>query len=181
MVSKNKSPIWVNTQLQNSNDQYSDDNLEKQLEDLEKKFGALVTSEDQVEFQVASNMKVPVTLVRGISKKSLENMQSYGCASGNKKDPNIRRPSNEEAKLQAGRFIVGETVKKLPEFTTNLSVAKGFSRGHFLVFVDIDSKYLTQCSVAESGWCCLPEAPVNLKVVIDRTYGKPEVFGPDGS
>lgn len=110
-----------------------------------------------------------VTLCRGTIASQAENIVSYGTAGGAEiANPNVSPVSEDIAKLQikSGRIE--------PEYTTDISVADRFSRGHHLVIVKTKVKYLTRGSISESGWIIPKNAPVEPVGLIDRTFGQSE-------
>ncbi len=110
-----------------------------------------------------------VTLCRGTIASQAENIVSYGTAGGAEiANPNVSPVSEDIAKLQikSGRIE--------PEYTTDISVADRFSRGHYLVIVKTKVKYLTRGSISESGWIIPKNAPVEPVGLIDRTFGQSE-------
>lgn len=113
-------------------------------------------------------------LYRGTSSHGVINMLNNNSA-GEKVDAGTLRPSLEEVKKQVGKGAF------LPEFTTDSSVFDGFSRGHYGVVVKIKQRYLTVGSRNESGFVVKKSAPIKILQVYDRTFGKPEVFGPNAS
>ncbi len=116
-----------------------------------------------------------VTLVRGTTKLAVEKMVGNGSAGGEPVDISVEPPSKAQ---------VGEQVRKggvLPEFSTDVTVGDRFSRGHYLVVVGIKAKYLRPASVTEQGFATQKSAPIKVLKVYDRTFGKPEVSGPNAS
>ncbi|HEB1449708.1 TPA: DUF4765 family protein [Escherichia albertii] len=110
-----------------------------------------------------------VTLCRGTIASQAENIVSYGTAGGAEiANPNVSPVSEDIAKLQikSGRIE--------PEYTTDISVADRFSRGHHLVIIKTKVKYLTRGSISESGWIIPKNAPVEPVGLIDRTFGQSE-------
>ncbi|END3829368.1 TPA: DUF4765 family protein, partial [Escherichia coli] len=110
-----------------------------------------------------------VTLCRGTIASQAENIVSYSTAGGAEiANPNVSPVSEDIAKLQikSGRIE--------PEYTTDISVADRFSRGHHLVIVKAKVKYLTRGSISESGWIIPKNAPVEPVGLIDRTFGQSE-------
>ncbi|HFO8906468.1 TPA: DUF4765 family protein, partial [Escherichia coli] len=110
-----------------------------------------------------------VTLCRGTIASQAENIVSFSTAGGAEiANPNVSPISEDIAKLQikSGRIE--------PEYTTDISVADRFSRGHHLVIVKTKVKYLTRGSISESGWIIPKNAPVEPVGLIDRTFGQPE-------
>ncbi|EHU55281.1 putative T3SS effector protein EspN2-2 [Escherichia coli DEC2E] len=110
-----------------------------------------------------------VTLCRGTIASQAENIVSYSTAGGGEiANPNVSPVSEDTAKLQikSGRIE--------PEYTTDISVADRFSRGHYLVIVKAKVKYLTRGSISESGWIIPQNAPVEPVGLIDRTFGQSE-------
>ncbi|MDF5938681.1 DUF4765 family protein [Pseudomonas aeruginosa] len=116
-----------------------------------------------------------VTLVRGTTKLAVEKMVGNGSAGGEPVDISVEPPSKAQ---------VGEQVRKggvLPEFSTDVTVGDRFSGGHYLVVVGIKAKYLRPASVTEQGFATQKSAPIKVLKVYDRTFGKPEVSGPNAS
>ena len=98
---------------------------------------------------------------------------TYGCARGRTKTEGIGRPDRESRQKQISKGGV------LPEFTTSTDL--GFSFKHWLVVVRISAKYLDRASSTEQGWAALPEAPVHVLEVVDRTLGFTEKGEPNAS
>lgn len=110
-----------------------------------------------------------VVLCRGTIGPQAENIINFKTGGGVEgADPNVLPVSEEIARQQVrgGRVV--------PEYTSDLSVADRFSRGHHLVIIKVKAKYLTRGSVSESGWVMPHTAPVEPVGIIDRTYGNAE-------
>ncbi|EDR6814834.1 DUF4765 family protein, partial [Salmonella enterica] len=110
-----------------------------------------------------------VVLCRGTIGPQSENIIKFKTAGGVEgADSSVLPVSEETARQQvrSGRIA--------PEYTTELSVADRFSRGHHLIIVKVKAKYLTRGSISESGWVIPHTAPVEPVGVIDRTYGHAE-------
>jgi hypothetical protein len=95
-------------------------------------------------------------LWRGCNRDQLLGIAKKGSAGGLDFDLDTRPPTEQEAKDQVGERI------SIPEFTCDPTVAQGFATGTFIAAVKIPAKYLTKGSNTESGWVCLPSAPVKL-------------------
>lgn len=175
-LSKVAKKLPAYSQLNEEDDDYMDDEhedgpLPAELESEYKTLGYNFICE-----QIAKmlNPDEEYILYRGTSSHGVINMLNNNSA-GDKIDAEALPPSVQDVKKQVGKGAF------LPEFTADSSVFDGFSRGHYGVVVKIKQRYLTAGSRNESGFVVSKSAPVKILQVYDRTFGKPEVFGPNAS
>lgn len=175
-LSKITKSLPAYSQLDEEHDDYMDDEHEDGPlpAELENEYKTL--EYDFLCKQIAKrlNPDEEYILYRGTSSRGVINMLNNNSA-GDKIDVETSPPSIAEVKKQVGKGAF------LPEFTTNSSVFDGFSRGHYGVVVKIKQRYLTAGSRNESGFVVNKSAPVKILQVYDRTFGQPEVFGPNAS
>ena len=133
------------------------------------------TPQAAVTAAVKNRSNIEVTLWRGTSGEAAVAMRTYGSAGRAAADPQTEPPLREQARQQVGKG------GRLPEFTTNTGIAEGFSLGHWLVIVKINTRYLAKGSGSEDGWIAQPSAPAKIVTMVDRTGGKPEKPGANAS
>lgn len=85
-----------------------------------------------------------IILWRGTTNAACTKMLMGKSVSGSS-DFTVTAPTKNEAQAQVAYGA------KLPEFTTQIGVAEGFSIGRFLVVVRINTRYLTKGSGTEGG------------------------------
>jgi|GEM_PF-1717424 len=102
--------------------------------------------------------KLPPSLIvwRGCRMDQLIQMVTTKTAGGHLLDAKATAPTEEEAIAQVGEQT------SLPEFTLDTSVAERFGRGQIVIACEIETKYLTPGSAAESGVVCKPCAPIKI-------------------
>lgn len=112
-----------------------------------------------------------VTLWRGGWVGLVDALKDEMSAGGLTADDDVKAPSDDDVKKQVGGSQPGVKTLKVPEFTTNPTVAWSFSgtKDSCLIAIAIKRKYLTKGSVVEGGWCCHGSAPI---VGIDIHEGK---------
>ncbi|MFJ3934607.1 MULTISPECIES: DUF4765 family protein [unclassified Streptomyces] len=143
-----------------------DPNYDSDGDDFDERYRETIlqpTEQKTVAEEVAKQSERTVTLWRGTRLEVAEAMARNGSASGDTPSVNATAPRKAAIKNQVARG------GSLPEFTTNVGVAAGFSNKSALVVVDIKAKYLAQGSKTEAGWVANRDAPVTVRIIVDRT------------
>ncbi|WP_073532282.1 DUF4765 family protein [Serratia marcescens] len=175
-LSKVTKTLPAYSQLDEEDDDYVDDEHEDGPLPVELEGEYKTLDYNFLREQIANrlNPDEEYILYRGTSSHGVINMLNNNSA-GDKLDAETPPPSVAEVKKQVGKGAF------LPEFTTDSSVFDRFSRGHYGVVVKIKQRYLAAGSWSESGVVVNKSAPITILQVYDRTFGKPEVFGPNAS
>jgi hypothetical protein len=112
------------------------------------------STEEQV---TAAKDEDVVILHRGMGGKLLAHLAKDPktfTLSNEAPNPNIGKPTDEEARAQVGEQA------SLPELTSNPKIAEAFGRDNFVVAIAIKKKYLRKGSGSEGGWIFKREAPI---------------------
>jgi Domain of unknown function (DUF4765) len=119
-----------------------------------------------------------VTLIRGCTQGQADAIQKSMTAGGAEANPACGRPTESEARKQAGgRSVTGfKGSDRLPEYSDNRNLIAGFLRASEChITITIMTKYLTRGSVVEGGWVAFHAAPlVRVELAKNSAY-KPGV------
>jgi hypothetical protein len=171
-----ESHVIQRAHFESGEPQYMDDN-DSNSELLDDNFDETIknqlnqpTSDATVDGAVTAGSDLDVVLWRSTTGASVAAILAASSAGGEPADPNVQAPGID---VQQSQIAIGGVA---PEFTASADVT-GFSFRHWLVVVNINTRYLARGSGSESGWICSPHAPVVVLDTVDRTMGLPEPPG----